>query len=247
MIEIKNISSGYGKKEIIHNITISFEKGKTVGIVGPNGCGKSTLLKTILGIHPKKSGDVFIDGKNTSAMKKTETAKYMSYLAQGMNVPDMTVEQLVLHGRFPYLTYPKRYTKKDYDVAYRSMKKMGIKNYSHMYISELSGGMRQNAYIAMALTQDTDYIFLDEPTTYLDISHQIALMKTLNTLTADGKGVITVLHDLPMAFNYSDEIIVMHKGQVVMQGTPDKIAESGIIEKLFHISLQKKDIYYYSY
>lgn len=188
MLEMKNICAGYGKKEILHNLSVPFGKGTLTSVIGTNGCGKSTLLKTMLGLVPCTLGQLSVDGKSLSLMKRTEIAKRIAYLAQGKSLPDMTVEQMVLHGRFPHLSYPRSYTKKDRAIAQAAVERTGIKESAAQPMAALSGGMRQNAYLAMALAQDTDYILLDEPTTYLDIGHQLGLMNMLRQLAETGKG-----------------------------------------------------------
>lgn len=250
MIEIKDLSFGYGKNHILKNFSACFEKGKLTSVIGTNGSGKSTLLKTIIGILTPNSGDIFVDGTSLSSLKCQDIAKRISYLAQGKNTPDMTAFQMVLHGRFPHLNYPRRYSQKDRDIAYDAINRMGITDYADKSMASLSGGMRQNVYIAMALAQDTDYILLDEPTTYLDISHQLHLMKTLKSLAADGKGIITVMHDLPMAFNFSDRIAVVSGGKAAVCDFPENVYEKGIINDIFGIDLNyspEEKNYYYGY
>ncbi len=248
MIELKHISAGYGKKTVLMDVSASFEKGKLTGIIGVNGCGKSTLLKTVLGIVPISSGDVAIDGIALSGMSRNDIARRIAYLSQGKNTPDMTVQQLVLHGRFPHLSYPRRYTKQDYEIAGEAMEQMGIAQYAHKPLHTLSGGMRQNAYIAMTLAQKTDYIFLDEPTTYLDIGHQLELMKILRKLVSSGKGVVTVMHDLPMAFTFSDKIILINDGKLVCDSLPEIVYEQNVVTEVFGISLDRSgDRRSYSY
>ena len=237
MIELIAISAGYGKQTILKNVSAIFEKGTLTGIIGANGCGKSTLLKTMLGMLPC-SGGIWVDGRNLEDMHRKEIARKLAYLSQGKSTPDMTVEQLVLHGRFPHLNYPRRYTKKDQDIAFSAMERMGISDFAESPLPNLSGGMRQNAYIAMALAQDTDYILLDEPATYLDISHQLALMQTLRKLADDGKGIVAVMHDLPMAFTYSDRILVLDEGQIIASGTPREICQTPYIKKVFGVHLE---------
>lgn len=248
MIELKNISAGYEKICVLNNLSSVFEKGKLISIIGVNGCGKSTLLKTIVGVLPLLGGEIQIDGQNLGSMTRTEIARKVAYLAQGKNTPDMTVEQLVLHGRFPYLSYPRRYKRQDREIAFSAIEKVGLSDFARKPLRTLSGGMRQNAYIAMALAQDTDYILLDEPTTYLDISHQLQLMKTLKALAESGKGIITVMHDLPMAFDFSSEITVINGGNIAMRSTPEKICASSIVESVFGVSLKRsgdgKNYYY---
>lgn len=250
MLELKNIRAGYGKKQILKGASLTVPKGKLVTVIGPNGSGKSTLFKSAAGIIPTQSGEVLIDGVNARNLSRSETAKKIAYLAQGKSVPDMTVFQLVLHGRFPHLSYPRRYTENDKKLALEAIEKTGLAERAESPLSSLSGGMRQNAYIAMALAQNTDYILLDEPTTYLDISHQLSLMKNLRELVREGKGVAAVLHDLPLAFAFSDIIAVLNGGEITACGEPLKICESSIISEVFGTKLKYSHAdkcYYYKY
>lgn len=238
MLEVKGLGVCYGKKTVLENIDLSFEKGRFTSVIGVNGCGKSTLLKTIVRVIPVKSGSILIDGTDARDLKRNEIAQRISYLPQGKNTPDMTVAQMVLHGRFPYLSYPRHYSPKDRDIAYSAMERMGVADLADTPISSLSGGMRQNAYIAMALAQDTDYILLDEPTTYLDISHQLELMKILGALAKEGKGIVAVTHDLPLAFEFSDEILLISGKDTVVNGTPEEISLSPIIREKFGVRIK---------
>ncbi|MGN1099378.1 MAG: ABC transporter ATP-binding protein [Christensenellales bacterium] len=245
MLELKNISAGYENNPVLDGVTASFERGKLTSIIGVNGCGKSTLLKVMLGILPVSRGEVVIDGQNLSSMNRNEIAHKVAYLAQGKNTPDMTVEQMVLHGRFPYLSYPRRYKESDREYAKKAMDAVGISHLAKKPLYALSGGMRQNAYIAMALAQDTDYILLDEPTTYLDVSHQLELMRLLKKLADAGKGIVTVTHDLSLAFNFSDEIAVIQKGAVVAHATPSEICRSSVIHEIFAVKMEIIDNNFY--
>ena len=249
MIELKNISAGYGNKNILNEMTISFEKGKLTSIIGVNGCGKSTLLKAILGILPLASGEIMIDKNDLRSMSRNEIAQKIAYLSQGKNTPEMTVEQMVLHGRFPYLSYPRRYKEADRKIAKSAMEAVNISYLADKPLCELSGGMKQNVYIAMALAQNTDYILLDEPTTYLDIAHQLELMKLLRKLTDTGKGIITVMHDLPLAFDFSDEIAVIQNGTVVTHTSPQELYTSPIIQENFGVKMERLSDhkFYYDY
>lgn len=248
MIEIKELCTGYGKKQILNHLSLTVEQGRLTSLIGPNGCGKSTLLKAITGIVPVMSGEISLDGALVGTLGRKDLAKRISYLAQGKSAPDMTVAQMVLHGRFPHLSYPRRYTEDDKRIAAQAMERSGVLEYAERPMSSLSGGMRQNAYIAMALAQDTDHILLDEPTTYLDISNQAELVKGLRALAVSGKAVLTVLHDIPMALAFSDTVAVMDGGIIVALGTPDEIYASGVIDTVFGVSVRRTDDesgYYY--
>lgn len=250
MLELKNICAGYGKKQILNDITISFNKSELVTVIGPNGSGKSTMLKTAMGIIPISSGGVYVDGENTSSFSRNQVSLKIAYLSQGKNVPDMTVGQLCLHGRFPHLSYPRRYGEKDKEIVVNALNELGILELANRPLSSLSGGMRQNAYIALSLAQDTDYILLDEPTSYLDISHQLALMKTVKKLAKRGKGIVAVLHDLPLAFAFSDKIAVMKDGKIIALDTPENLYSNPVMREVFGIELdylEEEKSYRYKY
>ena len=244
MIELRSISAGYGNHTVLEAVSATFEKGKLTGIIGINGCGKSTLLKVMLGILPCK-GDISVDGRSLKDMSRKEIAQKIAYLSQGKSTPDMTVEQLALHGRFPHLRYPRQYSRQDREIAFSAIEQLGLAELAQRSLGNLSGGQRQKVYIAMALAQDTDYILLDEPTTYLDISHQLGLMQTLRKLADGGKGIVTVMHDLPLAFTYCDEILLLDGGKVLAQGTPREVRTH--IEKVFGIGLEAGQHYHYKY
>lgn len=250
MIELKDISAGYGRDTVLHGISLNIPRGRLISVIGPNGSGKSTLLKTAAGLLSVSEGEVILQGRSLTGLSRSEIARHIAYLAQGKSVPDMTVGQLVLHGRFPHLRYPRKYSPKDRSIASDALCRMGMEALTDRPMSSLSGGMRQNAYIAMVLAQDTDYILLDEPTTYLDISRQLELMKTLRTLADSGKGIAAVMHDLPLAFSFSDEIAVINDGALLAADTPEVLCQSGVIKSVFGIELKysaEENCYHYKY
>ncbi len=239
---------GYGKQTVLNDVSVSFEKGSLTSIIGVNGCGKSTMLKAILGMVPLRSGKISIDGQSIGEMNRTAVARKIAYLSQGRNTPDMTVAQMVLHGRFPHLNYPRRYTKQDYEIAFSAMEQVGITNIAHKALPALSGGMRQNTYIAMALAQGTEFVLLDEPTTYLDIAHQLELMKLLRNLADNGKGIVIVTHDIQLAFTFSDRILLLHEGTVFSNGTPKQVCAQKAIDQIMGVSLEYSEAgYFYRY
>ena len=238
MIKLENVCVSYGKRLVLHDVSAAFERGRVTAIIGANGCGKTTLLKTALGILPAFEGDVTVDGNALSAMSTRERAKKMAYLAQSRSLPRMTVEQLVLHGRYAHLAFPHVYSTHDKRTADAAIGRMGLTDVADRMLSELSGGMRQNAYIAMALSQSSDYILLDEPTTYLDIANRLQLMRTLRELAEEGKGVVVVLHDLILALKYADAIAVMREGRVVLQAEPQEVFSSGALRDVFGVEIR---------
>lgn len=237
MIEISSLFTGYGKEDVLHGVNLKCESGKITTIIGPNGCGKSTLLKAVIGLLPAKKGTVTADGIPLNEISDKLRSQKIAYLSQGKNVPEITAERMVLHGRFPYLSYPRKYRKSDYEAARKAMEQMGIAELASTPISQLSGGTRQKVYIAMALCQGADIIMLDEPATYLDISQQMKISLICRDLALQGKTVLTVSHDIISALGNSDSIAVMNEGKIIKEGTPEEIIECGIIPEVFGVDV----------
>lgn len=237
MLKIKGLVAGYGERKVIDGINLSLERGKLTSVIGPNGSGKSTLLKVLSGVLDANAGSVTLDGKELLSCSYRERAKKIAYLPQGKPLPDMSVRQMVLHGRFPHIGYPRRYTEHDRQIAFNAMQKMGVDSFADHPLSSLSGGMRQNAYIALCLAQDTEFLLLDEPTTYLDIKNQLSLMSSLSALADEGRGILTVMHDITLALNFSDKIAVLNGGDIVFFGTPNEVLKSGIIKTVFGVEI----------
>lgn len=245
MLELKDLSVGYGKKTVLKDLSFSLQKGEICAVIGPNGCGKSTLLKSIPALLPRLAGSVTVDGREIATLSRNDIAQRIAYLSQGKTTPDMTVSQIVLHGRFPYLSYPRHYREDDLRIASEAMARVGLLPLANAPLSSLSGGQRQIAYVAMALAQDTDYLLLDEPTTYLDLAHQRDVMLLLRSLADTGKGILTVLHDLPLAFTLCDRVAVMTDGKIAAVGNPNEISKHPLIRSLFGVSLMECNGAYY--
>jgi iron complex transport system ATP-binding protein len=243
VIEAKNISGGYDGKEIIHGLSFEIPDGKLTAVVGPNGCGKSTLLKMLCAAVPVKTGQVFIDGKEMKALGAKPLARSVSFLNQNRDTPEISVARLVLHGRFPWIGYPRTYRQEDQDIAENAMRKAGIFEKRGFMMSRLSGGERQKAYIAMNLAQSTGNLLLDEPTTFLDISSQLELMNILAAIKAENKAVAAVVHDLRLAFEFADMMAVMREGTLTFAGSPEEAAASGSLEDAFGIKIKRGEQY----
>ena len=239
MIELKNVCAGYEGKTIVKNASITFEPGKITVLIGPNGCGKSTLLKSVVRINPHTDGEILIEDKPIEDFSSAKLAQNVAYLAQNKKAPDISVMKMVLHGRFAYLNYPRKYRPQDFEIAKRSLEWAGMADKSDELVSKLSGGMQQKVYIAMALAQDANTILMDEPTTYLDVVHQLRLMAMAKQLAAEGKAVVMVLHDLTQALEVADKVVVLKAGEIIAQGTADEVYECGSIEEAFGIKIEK--------
>ena len=228
MLEMKNITAGYGETMILRNISLDFPKGTVTAILGPNGCGKSTLLKAEAGILHIAAGEISVPQPR---------ARHIAYLPQSRRLPEMTVRQLVLQGRYPWLGWPRRYGERDLALAEAAMARLGVAEYAPRPLAELSGGMRQRCFLAMTLAQDPGVFLLDEPTSFLDPAHQLRLLELCRELAKEGKAVAAVLHDLPLALRYADRAAVMQEGRLLAVDSPERLLESGILEQVFGVKI----------
>jgi len=238
LIKINGISVCYGDREVLSSLDAEFERGKLYAVVGVNGCGKSTLLRAMAGIIPHSRGEIEIDGDLASALTRLDLARRIAYLPQTPRIPDMTVMQAALQGRFPYLSYPRRYSAKDREIARAAVARVGLLERADEELRCLSGGARQSAYIAMALAEESDYILLDEPTNHLDISHQMSLTEMLRSLASEGRGIVAVMHDLPLAFRSADEVLLLDGGKIAARGAPRELCSSPAVSKAFGVGLR---------
>lgn len=239
MIELRNLSAGYGREPVLRGVSMSLTPGKVLALLGPNGCGKSTLLKTILGLQPRLGGEILADGSPTDEITPRQLAQKVTYLAQSRNTPNISARRMVLHGRFPYLSYPRRYRREDYEMVEKALQWADAAAFADHSMEELSGGQRQKVYLAMALAQDTETILMDEPTTFLDVAHQLEVMATARRLAQEGKAVLLVLHDLCLALRWADEAAVLAGGGLLFRGTTEEAFESGILDQVFGVRLAR--------
>ncbi|WP_445480224.1 ABC transporter ATP-binding protein [Lysinibacillus irui] len=236
-LEVDSIRVGYESKTIVHDLSLQIPDGKITTIIGSNGCGKSTLLKAITRILKHESGQVILDGQTISKMKTKELAKELAILPQSPeSAHGLTVEELVSYGRFPYQKGFGNLSQKDKEVIDWALQVTKTADFRLQSVDALSGGQRQRVWIAMALAQETDIIFLDEPTTYLDMAHQLEVLELLYKLNEEqGRTIVMVLHDLNQAARFSDYIVALSQGELVKFGTAEEVMVPEVLKKVFNI------------
>jgi len=236
-ITVKNLAVTLNQDLILNDINTVFPSNKITAILGPNGCGKSTLLKIISGFIHKYQGEVLLEEKSLAKIKAKQLAQKIAILPQNPVVPeDLTVEELVAYGRFPYKNIFQANNKDDAAITAWAMEQTSVHQLKKRQLTSLSGGERQRAWIAMALCQQPDILMLDEPTTYLDVAHQLEVMQIVKKLNKDsGMTVIMVLHDINHARLYADNVIVLHDHEIFAQGQPEEILSVQLLEKVFNV------------
>ncbi|MBD8004165.1 ABC transporter ATP-binding protein [Bacillus norwichensis] len=237
-MEIKDITYSYDKKtNHLKNISSKIDQHKITTIIGPNGSGKSTLLGILANSYVPNKGQVMIDGKQLHHIKPKELAKKIAIVHQQNSAPaDMTVEKLTSYGRLPYKSIFSNQTSDDQQAVEWALQKTNLIAKKTKMISELSGGERQRAWIAMTLAQSTPYLFLDEPTTYLDIYYQYEILELVKQLNSEnGLTIVMVLHDINQAIRYSDTIMVMKDGKLIKKGTPEQVVTSELIQEIYGV------------
>ncbi len=235
MIQAENLSLGYDSgANIIHQLTLTLTPGHITALVGPNGCGKSTLLRGLSRLLKPAHGAVYLDGQDIHAMKAKDLARQLGILPQAPTAPEgLTVHELVAQGRYPHQNWFQQWSGDDERIVAEALEQTNLTLFADRPVDTLSGGQRQRAWIAMALAQQTNVLLLDEPTTYLDLAHQIDVLDLLAELNEQGRTIVMVLHDLNQAARYADTIVALRGGQIVAQGTPDQVITSENILQVF--------------
>ncbi|WP_201716058.1 ABC transporter ATP-binding protein [Rossellomorea arthrocnemi] len=235
-----DLNIGYGERLIVKDLSVVIPDKKITTIIGSNGCGKSTLLKAITRIISHQSGNVVLDGQNISKGDTKELAKKMAILPQTPeSASGLTVGELVSYGRFPHQKGMGRLTKKDFDVINWALEVTGTLEFKYREVDALSGGQRQRVWIAMALAQETDIIFLDEPTTYLDMAHQLEVLELLQKLNLEQeRTIVMVLHDLNQAARFADYIVALKEGEIVKSGSCEEVITHDVLKKVFQIDAE---------
>ncbi|WP_300351099.1 ABC transporter ATP-binding protein [Clostridium sp.] len=238
MIKGKELSFNYsGEKNIINDLNIEIKEGEITTIIGPNGCGKSTLLSLLCALNKCKSGQVYLENVKMNSLKYKDIAKTLATVHQQNSVPkDIKVEELVSYGRYPHKSYFKGSDNEDKSIVEWALNSTGLIKLKDKSVMNLSGGERQRAFISMALAQKPRILFLDEPTTYLDIFHQIEILEIVKKLNKEsGLTVVMVLHDINQAIKYSHNIVVMKGGKIVREGKSDLIIDKDLLKEVYRV------------
>lgn len=237
MLLTKALSHDRSESFQLDDINLNIQNGEIVSLVGPNGSGKSTLLKLISRLIKPGKGEIVLDGNMISAMNSKEIAKKLAMLPQTQeNQADLTVQELIEYGRYPHQKSYNRMSKEDVDIVQWAISVTNLKKYKNRLLHTLSGGERQRAWIALAIAQRPKILLLDEPTTFLDISHQLDVMELLEQLNKEhGMTILMVLHDINQAAKYSDRLVVMKNGSIRYDGIPQCVLCREMFQSVFHI------------
>jgi iron complex transport system ATP-binding protein len=239
-LKTNSLTLSYGETPIIDNLDLTIPKGKITVFIGGNGCGKSTLLRSMARLLKPKSGSVLLDGDAIHKMSTKEVARQLAILPQGPEAPEgLTVLQLVKQGRYPYQNWLKQWSDEDEKKVQAALEATQMTSFAERQVDSLSGGQRQRAWIAMTLAQDTNTILLDEPTTYLDMTHQIEILDLLFELNEkEERTIVMVLHDLNLACRYAHNIVAVRNKTVYAQGIPEDIINCKLVQDVFQMECQ---------
>ena len=238
---VRGISVAYHTGHpIIEDLSTAITPGAVTMIVGPNACGKSTLLRAMSRVLSPGTGQVVLDGRDIATLAPKKLARRVGMLAQSsIAPPGITVHELVARGRYPYQSLLRQWSANDDAAVTEAMERTDVVGLANRHVSALSGGQRQRVWVAMALAQRTDILLLDEPTTYLDLAHQVDLLELCRDLNAElGTTIVAVLHDLNQACRYGDEVIAMRAGSILAHGRPEEVVTAEMVEDVFGLKVQ---------
>lgn len=239
IIKAEDVSFKYGENEVLHGVNFNIDNCKMIGIIGPNGCGKTTLLKNISGYFKPYKGNIYISGKDINKMTAKERARYIGYVPQELSYDfDFSCKDIVMMGRMPYLRRFQKEGRNDFRIVRECMEMTDTWGFRDKSINELSGGQRQRVYIARALAQKPRILLLDEPVSHLDIKYQVDILSLLKDLSYQGILILTILHDINLASQFCDEILMMSNGDIVSEGAPNKVLTVENIEKTFSVNVE---------
>ncbi|MEV4377063.1 ABC transporter ATP-binding protein [Streptosporangium sp. NPDC049644] len=232
----QDITLGYGERVVSEHVSLDVPDGAFTAIVGANACGKSTLLRSFVRLLKPSAGTVGFDGRDVNGYRPKAIARQVGFLPQGLVAPEnIVVRRLVARGRYPHQSMLSTWSAEDERAVQRAMAAAGVAELAERGVEELSGGQRQRVWVAMVLAQETPYLLLDEPTTFLDITHQYQLLKLFARLRDEGRTIIAVLHDINQACRFADHVVAMKAGRVVAEGAPADIVDAELIEEVFDL------------
>ncbi|GED33240.1 ABC transporter ATP-binding protein [Brevibacillus centrosporus] len=239
-LETRQLTLSYGDRNIIETLDLNIPRGKITVFIGSNGSGKSTLLRSLARLLKPKEGAILLEGESIAKRSTKEVAKRLAILPQGPTAPEgLTVLQLVKQGRYPYQNWLQQWSEEDEKMVNRALEATQLTALANRPVDSLSGGQRQRAWIAMTLAQGTETILLDEPTTYLDMSHQIEILDLLFELNeTEQRTIVMVLHDLNLACRYAHHIVAVHNSTVVAEGSPDDVLTTDLVRTVFDMDCQ---------
>lgn len=236
-LRTEGLKLGYDGSVVIDGLSLSIPAGKVTSIVGPNGCGKSTLLRSLARMMKPFGGAVYLDGADIFGLSTREVAKKLGILPQDPTAPEgLTVRELAAQGRYPHQSWLRQWSKEDERAVEGALDTTGVREFADRPLDTLSGGQRQRAWITMALAQETETLLLDEPTTFLDMAHQLEVLQLLERLNREeGRTVLMVLHDLNNASRYSHNIVALSKGRVFAAGEPREVVTPKLLREVFSV------------
>lgn len=236
-LSIKSLSLAYDRTPIIRDLNLAIPTGQISALIGANGCGKSTLLRGMARLLKPRSGTVYVDGTSILKLSTKEVAQQLGILPQGPVAPEgLTVRDLVAQGRYPYQNWLQQWSEKDETIVQQALLITDLLKLAERELDTLSGGQKQRAWIAMALAQDTDILLLDEPTTFLDLAHQIEILDLLYELNqSQGRTIVMVLHDLNQACRYADYLVAVKDGRIFAAGEPKLVMTEDMVHEVFEL------------